>query len=96
MFNLNRFPSGFESWHRTHYHVVSYIIGYLRSKDSDGILNKIAENGGLHSIYEIAVEWTTEYEKQNKYREMSETDRMITVRNYCEIQNIPDIPNQHS
>lgn len=83
-----RFQKGFDSWRKSYYHTVAYIVMYMRSKYDDGILSKIAEKEGLNGLYETAMEWANEYELNNRGREMDEKTRMDEVRNFCESKNL--------
>ena len=63
------FPNGFESWHETHFEVVSFItLQYER----DSVTSKVAEINdryGSGGMYELAKELTDEFELLNKGRE---------------------------
>ena len=62
------FPNGFESWHETHFEVVSFItLQYER----DSLTSKVAEiHGRLGSggLYELAEFLTNEFELLNEGR----------------------------
>ena len=63
------FPNGFESWHETHFEVVSFIaLQYER----DSVTSKVAEINdrlGSGGLYELAESLTNEFELLSKGRE---------------------------
>ena len=63
------FPNGFESWHETHFEVVSFIaLQYER----DSVTSKVAEMHdrlGSGGLYELAESLTNEFELLSKGRE---------------------------
>jgi hypothetical protein len=83
-----RFQKGFESWQKTHYHVVQYIALYMRGKYDDGILTQVAKKSGMQGLYEIALDWAGEYELNNRGRDIDEDTRAAEVRNFCELKNL--------
>jgi hypothetical protein len=84
-----RFPNGFKSWHKTHYHVVQYITGFLLNPDPEGVLLKIVQEQGQQGLYDIAIEWAWLYEDHNRYREIEPERKMNEIRNFCEVKNLP-------
>lgn len=84
-----RFPNGFKSWQKTHYHVVEYITGYMNSSYTDGILTPLYEQKGHEGLYEIATEWARLYEFNHKSEKVEPERKRNQVRNFCENQNLP-------
>jgi hypothetical protein len=57
-----RFPNGFESWCKTYYAIVDFLI--CTSK-----VAKFYKQNGTREMYELAIELTDEFETLNKDRE---------------------------
>ena len=64
---VKHFPNGFEDWSETHFEVVNLITMAI-SEDNPFILKEY-ENGGVGRMYELANDWTDEFEKQNEGKE---------------------------
>jgi len=56
-----QFPNGFEDWHETHFEMVKAIVETL-DKSTGGVIHKVAEEEGTGGLYELAKEWTNEFE----------------------------------
>ena len=84
-----RFPNGFKSWQKTHYHVVQYITAFMAKTDKDGILLDIYKSKGQEGLYETALEWTWKYEDMNRYRKIEPEVKKNEIRNYCDVINFP-------
>jgi mevalonate pyrophosphate decarboxylase len=56
------FPNGFTSWQETHFEIVSYIS----RQDEDGVVGFTALMGGTGALYELAEDWTDEFERLNQ------------------------------
>lgn len=69
-----KFPNGFDSWYETHHEVVEFITVHeieRQSKENSTEGTEIAkrqEAQGIGGLYELAKEWTDEFEKKNKGR----------------------------
>ena len=65
--NDYKFPNGFTSWNETHFEIVSMLtLEYKRNEN--GAIGKFNEDYGTGGLYEIAEEWTDEFEELNKDR----------------------------
>ena len=64
------FPNGFTSWIETHYEMVSIIerLRDLPEKKQPEIIVEINDTQGTGGFYELAEDWTNEFEIQNKGR----------------------------
>lgn len=65
---INPFPNGFENWQETHFEVVNFITTKTIGTQ-DNILTKLQSEEGCTSLYDVAKEWTNEFEKLNTGRE---------------------------
>lgn len=65
---VNReFPNGFESFMETHHEVVTALT--LAREKNHPVTETMNEEGGTGRFYEVATEWTKEFETTNKGRE---------------------------
>lgn len=62
------FPNGFTSWIETHHEIVMYITRKLQ-ESADDVINSVMNTRGTGGIYELAEDWTDEFEEQNTDRE---------------------------
>jgi hypothetical protein len=65
----NQFPNGFTSWIETHHEVVAYITRQLELNDymTEGTkVRKAYESQGTGGLYELAEDWTSAFESENK------------------------------
>lgn len=60
-------PNGFESWHETHFEVVDFIIKHRLIEDT--VIHEAQQEYGSCGLYELAEEWTNEFEEKNRGRE---------------------------
>jgi hypothetical protein len=63
--DTNIFPNGFDSWQETHFDVVSNIADAI-SEDGENVVTNTAETKGHGGLYELAEDWTNEFELINK------------------------------
>lgn len=61
------FPNGFTSWIETFYEVVAHI--QITKEIEGSIANERVSQQGTGGIYELAQEWTDEFETKNQGRE---------------------------
>lgn len=65
-----RFPNGFEDWQETHFEMVASITSYMddpfERKEIPNILSLTEAMQGLGGLYELASDWTTEFELMHK------------------------------
>ena len=69
---MKTFPNGFESWAETHHEVVQYITMSEAVADAlftPNVVSKISEEMGTGGLYELAMQWTDEFEKKNEGRD---------------------------
>lgn len=63
------FPNGFTSWHETHFEVVSTIWELaMRDDDDNNVVAFTYTMGGKGALYELAEDWTNQFEERNKNR----------------------------
>ena len=81
------FPNGFASWQETHFEVVSYII---RMSDDGGTIDFVNNMGGIGAIYELAEEWTDEFEETYQDRDDWEGEWFSIIEDFCNKKNNPN------
>lgn len=59
----------FESWHETHFEVVSAIILDAEREEASPLITSVMEEYGTGGLYELAKSLTDEFEKLNASRE---------------------------
>jgi hypothetical protein len=67
-----KFPNGFTSWQETHYEIVYQIAAsFYRNPDREsyGEIKAVHDATGTGGLYELAEQWTNEFETKNKGRE---------------------------
>jgi hypothetical protein len=70
MSKRKRFPNGFTSWMETHHEVVEFITLVLNERGQiNGVVGEVQDSQGTGGLYELAEQWTDEFEKKNKGRE---------------------------
>lgn len=69
--NTKHFPNGFSSWQETHFEIVRAITELLinDSIDEKNPIYFIFNIQGTGGLYEIAEDWTDEFEKINEGRD---------------------------
>lgn len=89
-----RFPNGFTCWHETHAEICSMIsstlANFVEYQDDQCEVYDAYENGGSGAMYELAKEWTDEFELANKGREwdgefMDEVEKFFKSKNESNI-----------
>lgn len=63
------FPNGFESWYETFFELSQEFHEVLRRDNLIGEIKNAYESHGRGAIYELAEQWTDEFEKINEDRE---------------------------
>jgi len=63
------FPNGFTSWQETHFELVTLISAELSKNNPQGEIKDRLEANGIGAMYELAEEWTDEFELVNEDRE---------------------------
>jgi hypothetical protein len=69
MEKLNEMHVEAASWHETHYEVVQWIQIELCKDNPSGVIGDDYERHGTGAMYELACEWTDEFEELNAGRE---------------------------
>ena len=83
-----KFCNGFNSWQETHFEVVSY-INYELSKDvPSGVIGDTYEASGTGGMYELAENWTDEFEEMFDSEDWTERDYFETIHEYCKTKNM--------
>lgn len=81
------FPNGFKSWCETHHEVVSYISTQLNmATGEDTEINQTHFLQGTGGMYEIAEEWTDEFETLHQGREW-DGDFFDTIEEFVQNKN---------
>jgi hypothetical protein len=80
------FPNGFTSWMETHHEIVVFIAGKLSADEDDGMIWKTMEDRGSGGIYELAEDWTDEFEKKQQGK-VWENDYFDTLEEFLRIKN---------
>lgn len=65
-----KFVNGFESWQETHFEMVALIFqeAFLKNEPNP-VINNIEEKFGRGGLYELAFQYTDEFEEKNIGRE---------------------------
>jgi len=64
----DKFPNGFDDWHETHFEIVASIQTHM-NQDEDSVPNILGMTEmmqGLGGLYELAHDWTCEFEQEHK------------------------------
>jgi hypothetical protein len=69
MKEIKNFPNGFACWQETHYEIVSLVERELSKDNPSGVIGHIYERQGIGGMYELAEDWTDEFEQNNQGRE---------------------------
>lgn len=80
----DKFPNGFTSWNETHFEIVRFII---QNDGNGGIIEFTANMGGIGALYELAEEWTDEFEKNTMYRIDWDGEFFDEVEAFCVNKN---------
>jgi hypothetical protein len=80
-----RFPNGFDNWYETHHEVVSFMERECRRSEDCEVV-KVLYTQGTGGIYELAKEWTDEFEKLNKGREW-DGEFFDEIEKFCNNKN---------
>lgn len=70
--DLKAMPKGKSEWAETHYNVVAFIENELSYPDST--ITKKMEEAGRGRMWEMAEEWTDQFEQENKNEEWTDRD----------------------
>ncbi len=74
----------FTSWHETHFEVVAFITECRNDEDNE-FAELVNEQGGTGLFYELAKDWTDEFEKQHQGTAWGEeADWLETIEAYLE------------
>lgn len=64
-----KFVNGFESWQETHFEMVALIILESSKDEPNPVINNIEEKFGRGGLYDLAFQYTNEFEEKNIGRE---------------------------
>lgn len=56
------FPNGFSDWHETHFEMVEHIVSSVHLSGSAANIKQAEQGHG--GLYELAEDWTNEFEKK--------------------------------
>lgn len=85
---MKHFPNGFSSWAETHFDIVSFIEEILNTDNRDNTIYKRLESQGKGGLYELAEEWTDEFEKLHTGTEW-DGGYIDTLEDFCINKNKP-------
>jgi hypothetical protein len=80
------FPNGFISWMETHHEIVVFIAGRLSADEDDCEIWYRMNEQGTGGIYELAEDWTDEFEIKHKGHVWDE-GYFDTIEEFCRIKN---------
>jgi hypothetical protein len=80
------FPNGFTSWAETHFEIARFINTY---GDEGGIIGFTEIMGGMGALYELAVEWTDEFENQSESRNDEDGQFFDELQDFLSRKNNP-------
>lgn len=82
------FVNGFDSWSETHFEVTDFIVTIRNTSNiPNGIIKDIQESQGTAGLWELAVQWTDEFENLNKGRNWEDGDFYDEIEEFCKIKN---------
>jgi hypothetical protein len=80
------FVRNFQSWVQTHHEVVAFITLSLNlAIDSEA--KEMHESQGTVGLYQLAENWTNEFEKLHVDTDWDQTDYWETIEAFCEQKN---------
>lgn len=82
-----KFINGFISWQETHFEVVDFITTIRVQDTLTGVIAERQESQGTGGLYELAEEWTDEFEILNKGREW-DGEFFDEIEEFCKNKNI--------
>jgi len=85
------FPNGFACWAETHFEIASYIG---RMSGDGGTIDFVDNMGGTGAVYELAEEWTDEFEELNQDRDDWDGEWFDKIESFCNSKNKPNNTNQ--
>jgi len=84
----DRFPNGFTSWQETHFEIARFISSY--DEDGGGLIGLTAVMQGIGGMYELAEDWTDEFEELNKNRDDWDGEFFDEIESFCNQKNKPN------
>ena len=81
----DKFPNGFTSWAETHFEIVSAISLFANETDEDRIPDIISftyRMGGRGALYELAEDWTDEFERASMYSYWDEDEQLEKIETF--------------
>ncbi len=74
------------SWKHTHHEIVSMITAHRASahdtRDYPDVILDLYDAHGTHGLYELAEEWTNEFEKKHSHTDWEENDYWETIEKF--------------
>lgn len=83
---IDQFPNGFKSWNETHYEVAAFIGNKMADVTEDSEIQRTNYTQGSFGLYDLALEWTNEFELKNKGREW-DGEFFDEIELFCEQKN---------
>lgn len=87
---VDKFPNGFTSWQETHFEIARFITSY--DEDNGGTIGLVAIMQGIGGLYELAEDWTDEFEQLNKDRDW-DGEFYDVINEFCNLKNKPNESN---
>lgn len=81
---LPEFPNGFTEWKETFYEVVVFITETDMDEESE--VSRINSTEGTGGLYDLATDWTNEFEKLHKGR-IWDGDFFDALEDFCTRKN---------
>lgn len=81
------FTNGFTNWMETHHEVVAYITSELDKYEDGCTIVKTMESKGKGGIYELAEDWTDEFETLHEHDDWDVDDFFDELEEFCNTKN---------
>jgi hypothetical protein len=86
---MKEFVNGFTSWHETHFEVVDFLTRERLKEPMEGKALEVQESQGTGGFYELAEQWTDEFELKYKGVEWGvELEYFDTIEEFLKIKNL--------
>jgi hypothetical protein len=77
---------GFTSWQNTHFEIVDLIVHH-RDGEMTGEVKQSHASQGTAGLWDLAVQWTNEFEEKYKNENWEELDYYEEVEKFCKLKN---------
>lgn len=84
--NVPVFTNGFRKWMETHHEIVSFIAGRLAVTE-DTEVHRTSYGHGTNGLYELALDWTNEFETKHKGHDWDGDDFWDVIEAFCTEKN---------